>query len=64
MKQRIREKGWNEYDRILKWIEHNEWSNSYRIGGMMEKLWHIIFGMPAVEYVSLFSSFPSKVVEL
>ncbi|KAJ5184640.1 hypothetical protein N7472_009480, partial [Penicillium cf. griseofulvum] len=48
-KQRIRERGWNEYDRTLKWIEHNEWSNSYGIGWMLEKLWHIMFGMAAVD---------------
>lgn len=59
-KERIQQKPWNYYDRILQWVAKTEWSDSYGIGWLMEKLWHVIFGMPAVKYVSFLSD-PLKV---
>ncbi|KAJ5969607.1 hypothetical protein N7501_005855, partial [Penicillium viridicatum] len=47
-KERIQQRPLNEYDRILQWVAKAEWSDSYGIGWLMEKLWHVIFGMPAV----------------
>ncbi|KAJ5820528.1 hypothetical protein N7474_006119 [Penicillium riverlandense] len=56
-RERIQERPWKDYNRILQWVVKAEWSDSYGIGWLMEKLWHVIFGMPPIEYAhSLFQS--------
>ncbi|KAJ5198767.1 uncharacterized protein N7498_007884, partial [Penicillium cinerascens] len=37
----------NDYERFVDWVAKTQWSENYGIGWMMEKLWHIIFQMPA-----------------
>lgn len=58
-RERIQEKSRDDYNRILQWIVRAEWSDSYGIGWIMEKLWHVIFGMPPVKYV-VYSRFQSE----
>ncbi|KAJ5162903.1 uncharacterized protein N7500_004733 [Penicillium coprophilum] len=49
-KERIRERGWTDYNRFLQWLPKGlEYSDTYGVGWLMEKLWHIIFGMPAID---------------
>ncbi|KAJ5834342.1 hypothetical protein N7447_000368, partial [Penicillium robsamsonii] len=62
-KQRIRQRRWSDYDRMIQWIARARWSDSYGVGWLMEKLWHVIFGMPPVEYVSLISTLIKKAME-
>ncbi|KAJ5991791.1 hypothetical protein N7451_007515 [Penicillium sp. IBT 35674x] len=50
-KERIHERPQQVYYRMLQWVAMTEWSDSYGIGWLMEKLWHITFGMPAVNVV-------------
>lgn len=50
-KERIQEKPMGSYDRMLQWVSKNKWTDSYGTGWLMEKLWHVTFGMPAVKYV-------------
>ncbi|KAJ5751294.1 hypothetical protein N7533_008322 [Penicillium manginii] len=37
----------SDYERFIDWVAKTQWSDNYGIGWMMEKLWHIIFQMPA-----------------
>lgn len=53
-KEKIRAMPRSHYERILNWVVNTQWASSFGIGWMMEKLWHIVFGMPAVQYVSSF----------
>jgi hypothetical protein len=56
-KTRIQARLWEDYHRLLLWVDKAEWSDNFGIGWMMEKLWHVVFRMPAVRYVSsLFQS--------
>ena len=47
-RDRIQERSRDDYIRILEWIATTDMTDNYGIGWLMEKLWHIIFGMPAV----------------
>lgn len=41
----------SDYEQFLDWVARTQWSESYGIGWMMEKLRPIIFQMPANQYV-------------
>ncbi|KAJ5351870.1 hypothetical protein N7452_000844 [Penicillium brevicompactum] len=47
-RERIMEKPVEDYIRILTWIATTDITDNYGLGWLIEKLWHIIFGMPAV----------------
>ena len=47
-RERIRERPRNDYVRVLYWIATTDMTDNYGIGWLVEKLWHILFGMPAV----------------
>ncbi|KAJ5377947.1 uncharacterized protein N7496_005356 [Penicillium cataractarum] len=47
-RERIQERPQSDYIRILEWIATTDMTDNYGIGWLIEKLWHIIFGMPAV----------------
>jgi hypothetical protein len=47
-RERIQERPKSDYIRILGWIATTDLTDNYGIGWLVEKLWHIIFGMPAV----------------
>ncbi|KAE8152888.1 hypothetical protein BDV25DRAFT_169871 [Aspergillus avenaceus] len=46
-RERIRERPLSDYERILNWVENTHVTDSYGIGWTVEKIWHILFGMPA-----------------
>ncbi|EPS26480.1 hypothetical protein PDE_01417 [Penicillium oxalicum 114-2] len=48
-KERIQERPLEDYIRILDWVANTDLTDNYGIGWLIEKLWHIIFGMPAVQ---------------
>ncbi|KAJ5097030.1 hypothetical protein N7456_007751 [Penicillium angulare] len=50
-KEKIQERPRSDYIRILEWIATTDMTDNYGIGWLIEKLWHVIFGMPAVQYV-------------
>ncbi|KAK5688039.1 hypothetical protein LTS10_000017 [Elasticomyces elasticus] len=50
-RDRIRNRPREEYEHILRWAEETTWTDSFGVGLVFEKLWHIIFGMTAVQYV-------------
>ncbi|KAF3402016.1 hypothetical protein F1880_009749 [Penicillium rolfsii] len=47
-RERIQERPRSDYIRILEWIATTDMTDNYGIGWLIEKLWHMIFGMPAV----------------
>lgn len=47
-RERIHARPKEEYARILKWAETTELTNHFGVGWVLEKLWHIIFGMDVV----------------
>ncbi|KAJ5242564.1 uncharacterized protein N7469_000891 [Penicillium citrinum] len=47
-RERIQERPLEDYIRILNWIATTDITDNYGLGWLIEKLWHIIFGMPAV----------------
>lgn len=47
-RERIQERPRSDYERILYWIATTDMTDNYGVGWLIEKLWHIIFGMPAV----------------
>jgi hypothetical protein len=47
-RDRIRARPKEDYERILDWIATTKLTNDFGVGWVMEKLWHIIFGMDAV----------------
>lgn len=47
-RERIQERPQSDYIRILEWIATTDMTDNYGIGWLIEKLWHMIFGMPAV----------------
>ncbi|KAJ5118695.1 hypothetical protein N7526_010332 [Penicillium atrosanguineum] len=51
-RERIWERPKSDYIRILQWIAYTDMTDNYGIGWLIEKLWHFIFGMPAVYCVS------------
>ncbi|KAJ6155389.1 hypothetical protein N7470_005955 [Penicillium chermesinum] len=48
-RERILQRPRSDYIRILNWIATTDMTDNYGIGWMVEKLWHYIFGMPAVQ---------------
>ena len=46
-RQRIRERPRSDYQRMRKWAMETKLTDSFGIGWVFEKVWHIIFGMPA-----------------
>ncbi|KAJ5291782.1 hypothetical protein N7478_001033 [Penicillium angulare] len=51
-KEKIQERPRSDYIRILEWIATTDMTDNYGIGWLIEKLWHVIFGMPAVHCVA------------
>jgi Protein of unknown function (DUF3431). len=47
-RERIQERPKSDYIHILQWIAYTDMTDNYGIGWLIEKLWHFIFGMPAV----------------
>jgi hypothetical protein len=47
-RERIRARPKEDYQRILDWAATTELTNDFGVGWVLEKLWHIIFGMDAV----------------
>lgn len=47
-KEKIRERPKSDYIRILHWVATTDMTDNYGIGWLVEKLWHLIFGMPAI----------------
>ena len=47
-RDRIRARPKADYQRILDWASMTELTNDFGVGWVLEKLWHIIFGMDAV----------------
>ncbi|OOQ90960.1 hypothetical protein PEBR_01766 [Penicillium brasilianum] len=47
-RERIQERPQSDYISILEWIATTDMTDNYGIGWLIEKLWHMIFGMPAV----------------
>lgn len=45
----------SDYEHILNWVMTTDFTDDYGIGWTLEKLWHVLFGRPAVEYVPLHS---------
>lgn len=37
-----------DYKRILRWVAETDLTDNFGVGWVLEKLWHIIFGMDAV----------------
>ncbi|PIG87785.1 hypothetical protein AARAC_011984 [Aspergillus arachidicola] len=48
-RDRIQQRPRSEYERLLNWAANTTRTDSYGIGWVLEKLWHIIFGMNAVQ---------------
>ena len=48
-RERIRQRPREDYERILLWADSTAWTDSFGVGLLFEKLWHVIFGMPAVK---------------
>lgn len=46
-RQRILERPKKDYERIRTWAMESNTTDSFGVGWVMEKVWHIIFGMPA-----------------
>lgn len=51
--QVIRQRPLIEYERMLNWVANTQSADSFGVGWVMEKLWHIIFGRESVQYVSI-----------
>lgn len=51
-RKRIRERPREDYLRILNWVAETDVADSYGIGFLLEKIWHIIFGLEPIQYVS------------
>lgn len=47
-RERIHARPKEDYERILNWATTTELTNDFGVGWVLEKLWHIIFGMDAV----------------
>ncbi len=47
-KSRILERKREEYERMLRWAVETRLTDSFGVGWVFEKLWHVIFGMPAI----------------
>ena len=47
-RERILQRPRADYERFLAWADGTSWTDSFGVGLLFEKLWHIIFGMPAV----------------
>lgn len=48
-RERIRARPKEDYQRILEWAATTELTDDFGVGWVLEKLWHIIFGMDVVE---------------
>ncbi|KAJ5469393.1 hypothetical protein N7539_009011 [Penicillium diatomitis] len=48
-RERIQERPLEDYIRILDWVANTDLTDNYGIGWLIEKLWHLFFGMPAVQ---------------
>lgn len=48
-RDRIRARPKEDYQRVLDWAATTELANDFGVGWVMEKLWHIIFGMDSVQ---------------
>ncbi|BCS15898.1 hypothetical protein AtubIFM55763_011152 [Aspergillus tubingensis] len=47
-RERILERPREDYERMLKWAEETELTDSFGVGWVYEKIWHIIFGMDVI----------------
>ncbi|OQE15472.1 hypothetical protein PENSTE_c028G09484 [Penicillium steckii] len=47
-RDQIRARSKEDYQRILDWVRTTELTNDFGVGWVLEKLWHIIFGMNSV----------------
>jgi hypothetical protein len=47
-RDKIRERPRDDYARILQWVAETDVSDSYGIGFLLEKIWHIIFGFDPI----------------
>ncbi|KAE8146863.1 hypothetical protein BDV25DRAFT_161643 [Aspergillus avenaceus] len=47
-RDRILERPRHDYERMLKWATETELTDSFGVGWVFEKIWHIIFGMDVI----------------
>ncbi|KAJ6121419.1 hypothetical protein N7512_003884 [Penicillium capsulatum] len=52
-RDRIHQRPREDYERMLNWVTSTNSTDSFGVGWMMEKLWHIVFQMPAVNCPSV-----------
>lgn len=50
-REKIWERPHEDYMRILEWIVNTDVTDDFGIGFLMEKIWHIIFGLQPIQYV-------------
>ena len=51
-REKIWERSREDYYRILDWVTNTEITDNFGIGFLLEKIWHIIFGMEPIQYVA------------
>lgn len=50
-RDKIWERPREDYVRILQWIANTDVTDDFGIGFLLEKIWHLIFGLEAIQYV-------------
>lgn len=48
-KERILQRPRKDYQRMLNWAINSKQTDSFGVGWVFEKVWHVVFGMPAVQ---------------
>lgn len=54
---KILERPRDDYLRILQWTATTNVADSFGVGFLLEKIWHIIFGLDPIQYVGMSSGF-------
>ena len=47
-RERILQRPREDYERMLRWAEETDLTDSFGVGWVYEKIWHIIFGMDTI----------------
>lgn len=60
-REKIRERPREYYLRILEWVKTTDVTDNFGIGFVLEKIWHIIFGLEPIQYVDDLADLIQKV---
>lgn len=48
-RERILQRPKSDYERMLRWADQTKLTDNFGVGWVFEKLWHVVFGMDAIQ---------------